>query len=297
MEFLVILFVIIFIGRFVANEVWPWLSEVIVDNLGTLLLIPVVFVATKLLVRAVENAREAESKRAAEADREMQRQRELRNSLDSLVVTSRQTAIGLPQLVQSAEDALDRAEKEYVEGAFVHFWDAVEDAAQNLAKFNAHLQALTSNSKRHRAESTRLTAPSDPFTLGIQRLPDATDTADRLRSVARVAQKNYQFASIYQQRKTNQLLIGGFSSLTQAINDLGSSIESALDQLASSVSIELSEIGRSQREAFGEFAGFRAEAATEARRQSKHDESVEEKLDNIQRRRRPRPEKFWDGEF
>jgi hypothetical protein len=98
-----------------------------------------------------------------------------------------------------------------------------------------------------------------------------------LRSIVRVAQKNFQFATIYEQRKTNQLLIGGFSTLAQAINDLGSRLESSLDELTSSVSLELSAIRRSQREAFeelieeeqstrAEISGFREDAAREAKR-------------------------------
>ena len=52
----------------------------------------------------------------------------------------------------------------------------------------------------------------------------------------RKAQGNFHFASIYEQRKTNKILIGGFTTLEQAINQVGSAqISSSIDGLSSSI--------------------------------------------------------------
>ena len=88
------------------------------------------------------------------------------------------------------------------------------------------MQRLIQNSHFYTEEAPKLETPPPPFQLGLQTLPDASHTANRMRAVVRRAQKDFHFATIYEQRKTNQLLVAGFSSLGQAINELGDRLDS-----------------------------------------------------------------------
>jgi hypothetical protein len=95
-------------------------------------------------------------------------------------------------------------------------------------------------------------------------VPAGQPIADRLRGVVRKGQTSFQFATIYEQRRTNQILIAGFVTLgdalerlrTQIANDLGD-LQTRLDEL-----IQFQNTGRSRPE-------------------------EEEYLRDIQRRRRP----------
>lgn len=222
-------------------------------------------------------------KRAAEAAEK--EQRALALSLTNLVSDSAKAAKSLPDLTRSAERAIDVAEREFDDGAFAPFWDAIEQAAHKLATFESTIQQLIRNSTVYKSQASKV-SPPPPFQLGLDTLPDATDTAERMRSVVRRAQKNFQFATIYEQRKTNQLLVVGFSTLGQAINELGARLESSLDTLGSSVSIAISD---ASSQIASEIELSREQAAQDAAAQRQHDSQEREMLDNIQHRRKPFP--------
>lgn len=236
---------------------------------------------------------DAENQKRAEESRQAE-QHTLALRLVTLVSDSVQTASTLPQLVRESESALDSAEQEFSDGAFAPFWDAVETAATRLATFNNTVQQLIQNSTFHRSESSKLDTRPAPFQLGVDTLPDASHTAHRMRSVVRRAQKDFHFATIYEQRKTNQLLVAGFSTLGQAINELGDRLDSSLESLASSISIAISD----QTSALvSELETSREQAASDSAAQREHESKEREMLDNIQRRRKPRPPGLRDGEY
>ena len=247
--------------------------------------------------RKAEQARqEAESRRHA-AEQHAATQRALALQLTNVISESTQTATDLPKLVRAAERTIDLAEQEFRDGAFAPFWDAVEQAANKLASFEDTMQRLIQNSHFYTEEAPKLETPPPPFQLGLQTLPDASHTANRMRAVVRRAQKDFHFATIYEQRKTNQLLVAGFSSLGQAINELGDRLDSSLDRLSSAVSVGISEITAShermtsaltaEHERSREQSREQAERDSEAHRD--HEKKEREMLDNIQRRRKPWP--------
>jgi len=212
--------------------------------------------------------------------------------LTGLVASSTSAAATLPQLARDSERALDTADQEFEEGAFAPFWDAVETAANRLAAFNNTVEQLVENATFHRTQSATLNRPVPRFQLGVDTLPDATHTADRMRSIVRKAQKSFQFATIYEQRKTNHLLVAGFTSLGHAISDLGGRLERSLENLSSSLSTAISDVATAQRESsaaiVAEIGASREESAASAAATREHQQRELEMLDNIQRRRKPR---------
>ena len=206
--------------------------------------------------------------------REEANQRALTVHLNSLASESARMAQNLPAIVHSAENALDLAEAEFEEGVLDPFWDAVEQATTKLATFESHVRQIVRNAETHRAESGKLPLTTPTFQLGVHTLPDASRTANRMRNIVRRAQKNPDFSKIFHLRKTNQLLIAGFTTLGQAINDLGGRLDSSLETLSTTFSIEISDLAD--------------QAARESEARRDHERQEREMLDNIQRRKRPK---------
>ncbi|MCY2995128.1 MAG: hypothetical protein NTY19_45800 [Planctomycetota bacterium] len=261
---------------------------------------PIVGVLIRILREFMRQQAELMAQNAAEAQRReatASRQRALAGRLSTLLSQSTTSAGGLPALLFAAETALDRAEREFHDGAFAPFWDAVEDAANALARFSGTVDQLIGNAQSYKTHAAVLPSPLPPFRLGVHSLPDASGTATRMRGIVRQSQKNYQFASIYEQRKTNQLLVAGFSTLGQAINELGDRLHSSLEALGSSVNITIecaSEEASRKADALREQMQRDSEdRRTDERKGSEerrsHERQQREMLDNIQRRRKPLP--------
>lgn len=257
--------------------------------------------------RAIEEEwRKQEIKnRKRDAEEHAAAQRTLATRLSNVVNDSIHSAANLSTLLRSAEEKIDLAGKEFEEGVFAPFWDAVEQAANKLANFEATVRQLIQNSQFYSGEAPKLETPAPPFQIGLDTLPDASRTANRLRAVVRRAQKDFHFANIYEQRKTNQLLVAGFSTLGEAIVELGDRLDSSLDRLASVVSISISDLASditSSHENMtsrlaAELERSRDQAASDSEAQREIESKELEMLDNIQRRRKPFPPGLRDGEF
>jgi len=233
--------------------------------------------ATSRYLKLAEEGREEQRRHREQQRRHREQQHHIALRLTSLLGDSKTTAASLPKLIQSAEISLDTAEREFEEGIFAPFWDAVEDAANALAGVSANINTIISNSSSYSTETSQLDTPAPPFELGIRTLPDASHTANRMRTIVRRAQKNFQFATIYEQRKTNRILVAGFSSLGQAIDGLGDNLATAMERLGETFAAE--------------FQITRDQAAEDSTARRDHERQELEMLDNIQRRKKlpPKP--------
>jgi DNA anti-recombination protein RmuC len=117
-----------------------------------------------------------------------------------------------------------------------------------------------------------------------------------MKGIVRKAQSNFQFAMIFEQRKTNQILVAGFTNLalaleqmtwriTRTIGDLASSVEA----MGRSINESLLDIDSQVRESAEETTNYRKGLSREASEHIGREERVVEMLDNIQRRRIPPP--------
>lgn len=213
--------------------------------------------------------------------------------------------------IKLADRALDEAEKEFSEGVFVPFWEAIEKAAIHLARFNQGVEQICDNAANYRHQKRKLYSDPPPFQVNVGILPVPIHTAERLRRVVRLAQKDPYFAMIYEQRKTSQLLVKGFTSLGQALNDMNHRITTSIMGLANSIDDLAASNSENSRELIAsvEFLREQVQSADEARRaheqterkrQDKRDErderdsrqeeersahlrSIRDMLDNIQR--------------
>jgi len=272
----------------------------------------------------IERAKQQEIWQAEQTKQRLAAQQlALQNTLASLASDSVHLAANLPSLAREAEQRLDLAEHEFKEGVFPTFWDAVEGAANKLATFNNDIQCIVANALQHKQLAPTFSGSPPQFRIGVDTLPDATHTAERMKLIVRKAQKSPDFAKIYEMRRTNQLLVSGFSSLGQAISDLSQNIRASIRDLEDSLMQSLSDLASQQKdsaaEALSEIRLAREQAQTDAaearelsERQSDEaaqradresaakrasERKEQEMLDDIRRRRKPLPPGLRDGEF
>lgn len=144
----------------------------------------------------------------------------------------------LPQSLERAEAELDRAEAEFRDRAFDPFWSAIEGATQALATFSQDVGVIRSNAAAFLTMAGDAGVPQPQFPIGadaIKRLGVSGRTAERLRAIVGTAQRDFQFAQIYQLRRTNQILIAGFQSLSAALEGLDMTIGEGLSHLSGAV--------------------------------------------------------------
>lgn len=122
------------------------------------------------------------------------------------------------------------------------------------------------------------------------------------------AQRDFQFSSIFEQRRTTSAIVTGFRNTQEAINslrddvvgslsDLQSSLESGLGYISSNIRDGFENLAESQQQSAAELRETLDEHAKEAQqasekiseRNAKHQKFAEAALDNIQNSRMPRP--------
>ncbi len=240
---------------------------------------------------------EQNCRKAAEAEEQARREAEVAR-LAHLSSTSRNVHSGLPALVANAEGWLDRAERDFSERAFAPFWDDVQNAIQNLACYQHGISQINRMAIEYEKHAADASFGVTPFSIPTHELPDHGPTTRRLTAVVRQAQTDFQFATIYEQRKTNQILVEGFGTLASAIYGVGDAISSSLSELSDNVHASLDDLlvaTREQTELTRRATGEQAEilrrqtkqATAAAAEVAKSQKRQEEMLDNIQRRRKP----------
>jgi hypothetical protein len=254
------------------------------------------------------NAIAAQKKEAAElaarmARDEADRQRYLaqQNKIGDQILSANEESITaferVPLQLQSAENFLDQAESDYVEGAFAPFWDSVEKAALALAGFDEGVRKIEGNSKNYIDLVTQYRGKTPVFAVSPSSVPSlalASETSKRMNGIVRKAQRNFEFSVIYEQRKTNQILVAGFRNLAQALEEMTWRITSSLDDLRNSVdgmhsslNASLSRIHEQTERIAAATEGYRADFARESVGRGAREQKVLEMLDNIQRKRYP----------
>jgi vacuolar-type H+-ATPase subunit E/Vma4 len=144
-----------------------------------------------------------------------------------------------------ADDALNTAGDEFYGGYYAPFWDQIEVATNQLASCNNYLHNINSHVDKYWSQiqdldkeySGQVKSCVLPGTL-----PDLQGTAKRLATTVRMAQRNFEFSTIYEQRKTNKLLYEGFSNLGDAIYSLGDRITDSLNDLSRNLESSLNDI-------------------------------------------------------
>jgi hypothetical protein len=189
----------------------------------------------------------------------------------------------IPALIQAAKAHLDVAEQEFNRGAFSPFWQAIEGATTRLGELSENLNQFSRLTEDHKEIDGELLAKhrmyADRFPVQLADIYAAEEgqlVGQRMDALVGRAQTDYQFSTIYEQRRTSSILIAGFSSLGNAIAGMTAKIASDLESVVRSID--------SVRGSVDSVRGSVDSAASTSAAQSAEAIAM---LDNIQRRRLP----------
>lgn len=239
---------------------------VILCTLGAVALMIVLLVVFFLLDRSQKKRqgelnvavwKEEASQRKAEALRT--RQLFLAGELAEVIRQTLDDVEAMPMHIESAEMSLDEAELRFRDRAFAPFWDSIESTVSELGSYFRRIEEVRQLQTNYMLFASQIPAAAPPFPIDgdfVLESNVALATSTRLNSIVYQAQRDFQFATIYEQRKTNQVLVAGFESLAAALSTLGDRICTSMDSLHASVGIMRLEMNASFRSLSGELARY-----------------------------------------
>lgn len=279
----------------------------------------VIRVCIKVEKEASAQEKEEMRKKAAEKEAEKIRKNDydkkqelVRSQLETISTQAALALKSIPTKITSANRALDKAEAEYEEGVFAPFWDAVEVALGCLTEYENCIQTLTKKTTEFSAKTKALATQPPSFVSNSTPIPDASVTVERLKKIVRRAQKVPDFAKIYEMRRTNSLLVAGFSNLGTAINNMGFRIQNSITGLAQTLDSAITSMSQQNAEYYRDSLlsietlrdqlasnaeSLSEQLASDSQAQREHEGKIEEMTDNMQRRRRPYIEEYRDGQY
>lgn len=155
-----------------------------------------------------------------------------RNQLDSMVTDLSALHETLNPLLDQAALNISRAESELNDDSVGAFWDEIEAATRRFAQYNNSISVILKLTEDHARRSAALPSNFRPKVLEQQTLPDGEHLLSQMAKIVKRARRNPQWESIFQQRRTNDILVRGFESLGEAMESLQDTISSGFSDLA-----------------------------------------------------------------
>lgn len=191
----------------------------------------------------------------------------------------------MPGYLTDAEKYLDQAEIDFADNALAPFWNCIEETATRLAYFNEGAQSIKDDSSNYSKliHEYKDTPPEFPLTSqSVSKLGVGTATSERMQAIVRKAQCNFQFATIYEQRKTNQLLVTGFTNLAQALDQMTLQLKASITDLTDSVKVMTSTLNQSLSAIHSRMNDIENNNSRRHEELMVRQKKTAEKLDNIQ---------------
>jgi hypothetical protein len=301
-DLLWLLFIIAVIAAIFNTAVQQFGQDTVIAAIIGLVVLMIAWKVLPKIVRSINyslaDAADDRRRRREAEERARQDHKDQQERLRQLIESSKTGALSafeaIPKALLEAEALLDKAESEFAEGLFSPFWEAVEQALRRIASASSSMEHMASLARQHATAVQEFEGPKNPFPVDANcstALVVSKKTEERLRAIVRSAQKNFQFATIYEQRRTSNVLIQGFSTLASAIDGMQSRLENALEGLNGAVR----DLERGQTARHAESVRAMATIAKSAEKQrnliaDKHSQEALSQLamlDNIQRGRKP----------
>ncbi|HEX8396319.1 MAG TPA: hypothetical protein VF644_02660 [Pyrinomonadaceae bacterium] len=190
---------------------------------------------------------------------------------------------------------LNKAEKEFNSNAFSPFWDAIEKAAIWLGNYNQKLKRISQNADDYYQKLNGEKHNFPDFPVKPKDLPDPSFVINEMRRITRLGQTNFQFANIWEHRRTRTAIVDGFRTLNEAVNNLGGTIENSISNLQSSISSDMARAVQEQIRTRGSIENVQRSVEISRESNEKLSASIDKRLleqnrmlDNIQHDRKPR---------
>lgn len=272
---------------------------VLIAVIGVPLLITKIFrdSARQRIVQQLVSAR-LNRTHEAEQQRENQAVVEAARKLDIIYIEQLTNLTTLRALLSQADTTLVHSDQLFKDRAFTPFWDSIEEVVDSLEKFNQRVGLINTSAKQYYELLEGREHSFPPFPVKSDQIPNPDTFVRRLSQVIAVAHRDFQFASIYEQRKTTSAVVAGFRSMQEAITRLGedivssiSSLQDSLDSGLQAIHSQLESMEESQQKSVAELRetleSHGKADQTRDKRDEKHQEFVKGALDNIQHRRKP----------
>lgn len=137
----------------------------------------------------------------------------------------------LAMRLTSAEKNINRAKIEFSENAYGPFWDYIEKAVDDLHVYEKTMHEVSEMLSLVRDAIDNRGAEETPIYIDRNRLVGARNIIDELSAVVRPAQRDFQFSTIFEQRKASRILQEGVTNILQAIDQLENTIVSSTDSV------------------------------------------------------------------
>lgn len=190
--------------------------------------------------------------RRSEISRREYMAKSLSEELNGILNRSQTIVRNLPQYISNAYYCLRISEQEFNENAFSPFWDQIEKATRSLENFYNDVRQICWNAKEYtmKLQGKLHNFPVFIYDLEAEKI-DPAPIVNELNRIVRKGQTNFQFATIFEQKKTQKILIMGFQNLSDAINNLSYSMASSINELTASISNDIQRVSRSVSEDIG----------------------------------------------
>lgn len=195
----------------------------------------------------------------------------------------------IPDFLFGAQKHLTQAKTDFSERAFSPFWDSIEKSLEMIGGYGECIQNISKHMSSYKKYALRYdgTPPSFPLTdESIESVKSTTTVVDQFHAIVRLAQRDFQFASIYEQRKTNRILVSGFNTIAEAIHGIGDDITRTVRDFSTQTSALLGNIQNSIDTAHLQAQQSRSELIDIAERESHNQQlrhnQVLQRLNTIQ---------------
>lgn len=163
-----------------------------------------------------------------------QRQAQLAQSLEHAVSQSRSLLPMLTTSLAQASQRLTQAKQEYADGAFAPFWVAIEKTSAALEAYSVAIATIEKNALDYRELKAEF-GGNPPSLHVVTAYPDPTRIVNQMKALVLKARRDFQFAAIYDQRRTDALLQVGLMRLASALDGLGTRFANAIGNLGGRV--------------------------------------------------------------
>jgi conjugal transfer/entry exclusion protein len=240
------------------------------------------------IYKNVQQKREREKRdkeEKAQLKKYYEEQAEYHNQLINLSEDSLVIFESLPNHLQEADNFLDQSERNFNDRAFAPFWDAIERVTKSLGRFEESIEAINNNANQYiyTIENYDAQPPNFPLKRSyVKKLKIGAKTSERQQEIVREAQRDFQFAMIYEQRKTNQILVAGFTNLANALNEMTWKISNSIDQLSEGI-FELSDsLDKTRNALHSKMTDIQKDISKEGSEREKREERILEILEEME---------------
>lgn len=210
--------------------------------IGAIILTAVASTFIKAESIKTEEAKQTQLANEQERNRVFQDAQFLTNNLNALHASTISISNELPNVLNEASRWVQKAEHEYNSNAFAPYWDAIEQSTFYLGDFNNKTNQISNNATTYyqKLSGRRHTFPAFPVTkLSI---PDANSVVNEFQRVTRLGKTNFHFSNIWEHRSTRESIVQGFRTLSDAVDNLGYTIEASIQELQESISSDMARL-------------------------------------------------------